>query len=718
MIQDINIFNLNLSEELNINDIKFKDLSKFISYYIKNNINFDEYEEKNFINKNEYYLDINSKYISFIDIEKMNLLIQLNIQFERGKKEFFFTGPYSIGKTFSLLEHKLNNLSDKSKKVAYYNIEVLSKEDNYFEIIAYESRHLFEKNEEWKNIFLEVLKSNLKGYFNILIKLIELIPQANSFNQSTKYIFILDQIKFKSIDKNNYEYSQISKIRQIIKKSTNYFLIGCCSINYKGVKKLLFKNWFNTNILDNNSDIDVPQIYYISTLQSGENDDNKYLNSLGNLPRYRYFKNNLDSKFINIMCKIIKKKLLKFYGDDIYFASAKLKDLQSKINISISNNQEFEKFLDESPIKFFTIDKKNNKVNYSYPLVKVAIEEIINNAELNYFNGTTRSEKGWHFERKIIDHIKTAHIISDIYIDNYYEIKSIFLKEKITEPNFDKKDNSLFYFKYCNVRRYDCALYIGNKNELLLIQIALYRNKGQIEAYNENNFHKDINSMQKFLKTNNLEVKKYFLLFIFNKDDYLLTDYEAINSNGFKYSLYDSNNSCFCKNEKNFYQINYLLQENNAIENDNEEEYIKFGKKDGEFIFNYKYDIFQYYVYKGMTLCEFIEQIFGNDIDSQKELLSFNSENFIFIKIFFCNNNRYYCDKNDSNGNEIFYITFYENHIYFGKSIVSIPFMTINLKSYDIFLKKITYDVKINSLIGFIFKNKKSNNMINKYRRK
>ncbi len=702
VIQEIDLFKNNY-EEPNINEKKFKNLSKFIHCYIKNKINFNEYEESKFIDKSKYNINPNSEYIFFDKNEKYKF------NFDDGEKEFFFTGPYSIGKTFSLLEYKLNSILDKTQKIAYYNLEALSKEKNYFEIIAYESRNLFENNEDWKEIFLEISNLGIKEYFDILIKLIELIPNKKSFRKNIKYIYILDQIKFKYIEEDNYEFKKINKIREIIKNINNYYLIGCCSINYHGVKTMLFNNWFHQDNDNKQLNLRIPKIYYFRKFQQKNNRNNKYLNLLGNLTGFRHIKNNLDSKYINIMCKRIKKKLLKFYNDNENIAISKLKQLKSKINKSIEIKKDYQKLLDVTPIKYFIIDNQNNTIDYLYPLVQVAIEEIINTSELNKFNGATNNEKEWYFKRKVIYDIKTTHIINDIYIDNYYQIKSIFLKDKINDSNFDKNENSLFYFQYCNALRYDCAVYLGNENALLLIQIVLYKNKKQIEIYNDNNFQKDINSMQKFLRINNLEIRNYYLLFIFNKDEYSLSDFDTIKSKYFKYNIYDLENSCFFKKENNYYQINYLPS--NIIDDERENDSLKFSKRDGSFCYNSN-EIFQYYIYKGMTLEEFMEQIFGDDIDSPEIIFNLKGKDFFFKNKYTYNDN-YYNDMNDSTGDEIFFIAFIEDKIYFGNAIINKISTKINLKVYDIFLKIFIENVHSNSLTGFIFKKNKSIDITN-----
>ena len=641
----------------------------------------------------------------------------LCLQIEKGIKEYFFTGPYSIGKTFSLLEFKMNILN-KINKPAYFNLEVLSNKENYFQILAYESRNLFENNDEWKDIFLQLKNKNKTNYLDLIINLIGLIPKIKSYNLNKKYIFILDQIKFK--DESDYVFHKVNEIREKIKNIINVYLIGCCSINYHGVKKLLFLNWFHRDSIIPNINID-----YINTLQSSNSENNKYLNYLGNLPRYRQLKDTINSKYINILCKIIKKKISKFFNDNNDLIYNNLMGL--KINEPI-NDENFEQFLNNIPIKYFIINYKEKYIDFSYPLVKLAIEELLNTITINDYIYHSQSEKVWHFERKIINEIKTKHILNNYYIDNYYQINSIFLKEKIVSEFFDINENSFFYFKYCNVKHYDCALYFGKEKSLLLIQIALYRNKEQIKVYNNKNFTKDIKKMKKFLDVNNIEVNNYYLLFIFNQDEYEKTDFETLNSKGFKYYLYDLKHSRFSLVNNEIYQIKFSNSDNNEDidncnnidnddndeNNDDEENYIEFGKYQGKFSFRYNNDLFLYYYYKRMSLEKFINEVLSEEIGSNfKDILNIGNKRYYLSCVYdYCN--KFYFSIHDNIGQEVLFIGLKDYIIYFGFGFVCFPYKKLTFNSYDPSLMILSKNINFNdNLRGFLFKC--SNSYINNH---
>ena len=75
----------------------------YIKYYLKNEINLEKYEEYNFIDKNIFEIDIDSKLDIFFIKERKLFLDEILSEFKKGIKEYFFTGLHSIGKTFTLL---------------------------------------------------------------------------------------------------------------------------------------------------------------------------------------------------------------------------------------------------------------------------------------------------------------------------------------------------------------------------------------------------------------------------------------------------------------------------------------------------------------------------------------------------------------------------------------------------------------------------------------
>ena len=612
-IEDINIFNINYFNEpenktlseFNKNIKKLKDLSRFVHFYIKNEINIYNYEERKFIKEEDFILNIDSEFISY-DLVRREQYWQF---FEDIKDEYFFTGPHSIGKTFTLLS--FSNYNRKIIRKAYFNLEVLKSNKQYFEIIAYEARHLFDDNDSWKNAFIKIKE---RDPFAIIKSLIETV----SSKTEEKFIFILDQIKFQSTKEEDIEFQQIKSIRKIIKNTKNCFLIGCCSINYKGVKDILFDQWFSfnnrtitlkyiTKILTNSAYDSQIDIEYIE-----ENKENKFLKMLGGLPRYMNIKNVLNKKILNVMIKKIKEKIQHFYNKNKLLSFSNLEEI--KVNESFQNLIDFKLFLEKIPFKYFIINMNDKSVDYAYPLVKIAIDELLNSNKLNKFIPNNESEREWKFERNVIDHIKTTHIFGKYYIDSYYEIPTIYRKFKIEDELFSNSENILFYFSYVNVRRYDCAIYLCDSKSLILGQISIKKVKKQLDKYNIDNFEKDIDGIQKFLKINKLDVKNYYLLFILDYDNYCKKEnYELIESYNFKYCKFDYNNNCFMGRINDYYAIKYSPNKNiNLIEDD--EKLFEFGIKENSFIYTDIKKEFKYYTEKGTNLQDFLEQTVDEEI--------------------------------------------------------------------------------------------------------
>ena len=97
-IEDINIFEKDFSDEPK-KFCKLKDLSSYISYYLKSEINISEYPEKNYINEKDYILTPGTKFDYYM--QKKRTLISIGFEnICKTFKEYFITGNVSIGKNF------------------------------------------------------------------------------------------------------------------------------------------------------------------------------------------------------------------------------------------------------------------------------------------------------------------------------------------------------------------------------------------------------------------------------------------------------------------------------------------------------------------------------------------------------------------------------------------------------------------------------------------
>ena len=701
-VEDIYIFeNNDLFNENNKNIKKFEDLSIYINYYMKNKLDIFKYEEKDFINKNDYNISKDSEFEIFDIKGRTQFISFLENNME---KEYFFTGPDSIGKTFTLL--LFNNHNTKNKRKVYFNIEALKRNYNYFEIIAYETRHLFDSKEIWKNTFIYLQEKEIKDPFDIINYLIELLSQKKNISD-TKYFFILDQIQFIEVNEYNTEYKWIKKIIQNIKQTGNCFLIGCCSINYKGVKDLLFNNWFPNEYNTNNIKLNYISSFGNKTANEKEKnyDDNKYLEILGNLPRYKNIKNLLNKKIINILTKKIKEKIEKFYNKN-KLSLSDLEKLEIEINKPFKERKAFKLFLDKNPFKYFIINNNNNSIDYAYPLVKKAIKELIESNEIKNFEEKEKKKKNWNFIRKVIDKIKTSHVFGKYYIDNYFEIPILYKGYKIKDEFFSNKENNLFYMAYMNRRRFNFAIYLYDIKALILIKICIKTNKKELINYSKENINKNLNEIQKFLEINELEVNEYYMYFILDEDNFIIKEnYELIESFYFQYCLFNYNKNIFTTNVGYFNTINYLGNEKIDINNNDDIKIYGFGIKDDSFIYDNNIKAFKFYAEKGMTLKDFLEQIFDDDkCDKFHQKFKYDEDKYYLIKIGNLIGKELWVVKNEIlNGNKILFLNLFAGVLYIGIGDIKegeIKFSFRTLEN-EFFCEEIH---KFSFMTGFIFK--------------
>lgn len=629
IVVDINFNELKKSENNIVNS--FKDLSKYINFYLKDEVELEKYEENNFIDKNIFKIEPDSKINVFFRDNRKLFTDSIINKFIKGTKEFFFTGLHSIGKTFTLLLFK-SEIHEQIIKV-YFNMEAL-KTEKFLEIIIYESQKLFDNENKWKDAFIQLKNkiSDTNNHLNILYNLIKLFVQKYA-KKEIKYVIILDQIKFEKIgDK---EYNFINSVRKVIKSSNNVHLIGCCSINYKGVKDILFYNWNKEEKEEKEDDKkeeeeeeNIPELFYVRQSEFfGEkiNESNKYLNLLGNIPRFKNIENKLNSKIVNLFLKKIKEKFFKFYGLNEFYKFKKIENIP--VTKKFKNMKDFLDKLQKIPFKYFEIDLTQRMFDFSCPIIERAIKEILEEYELKEKAVDNNIELGWYFEKRVIYALRVTNLLDNkYYIDNSYLIPTIFLPHKIEDLN--QKENSFFYFEFCNVKRYDCAIYLGKEKALLLIQISIRKPKYKLDEYS-NNFQGDLEDLQRFIKKNNLKVNKYYLLFILLYSNYVKEEnLTEIRDSGFSYILYDlADNQFKGKIENNLFEIPNTI--NSRIDYDIDENYFMFGKDNYSFDFEYKGKYHKYYVEKNFSLERFFNEIFDEIIKEEfKKITKFDFSGF------------------------------------------------------------------------------------------
>ena len=228
---------------------------------------------------------------------------------------------------------------------------------------------------------------------------------------------------------------------------------------------------------------------------------------------------------------------------------------------SFEEKTNFLQELDKIPFKYFEIYEEKNMFDFSCPLIKRAIEE--NEMNKKIIDDNCECGLGWYFEKRVIYSIRTKNLIPEkYYIDNSYLIPTIFLPHKV--EGLDLKENSFFYFEYCNLRRYNSAIYLGAKQSLILFKISIKKPENNLDEYNLNNFQTNLEDIQRFLKINKLKVKNYYLVFILEHSNYKIKEnIIKINERGFSYILYDLENNKFQgKLNDNLFEIKNTINSN------------------------------------------------------------------------------------------------------------------------------------------------------------
>lgn len=663
----------------------FGNLSKYIKLYMKNEIHFGDFPEKNYFNEKNFSIKNDDKmdYYYTIYDQRFHLWLEFGTIID-GNKSFFFTGPHGIGKTFSLLGF-LAFYNESKFHYIYINLDILNKEEDFMKILFYEARNLFSNVEEYISAF-KYLEKNLKYPFfdsldelgkDILLPVFYLMEYIISIKKNIleKYVIVIDQFKY--IDDGEYISKLIKKIKEIIENNTGFSLIVCSSINYHGIKQNLIKQ-----IEDPFTEQIFPFKLRNQTCKMPEN-NNENLSLLGYLPRYRRISNLINLKYINFMKKLIKQKFFKFYQENTkeflydnledeiikklkWIKIKKMKQLPSK---------EMKCFIEDNPIKYFLVDLNKSNFDYLFPLLNEIINEIIQSYNLKHIpiGILNDAEKGWYFEHLLFDCIKNKNIFINIYIEKSIMIKTIFKKEKI--KNFDNKINILFYFSYSNVKRYDAVIYNGEKEEAILIQASRHKHKKKLSEYTNKNLENDISKIEnKFFKVNKIKPKKYYLIFVLDYDNYYSDSdkMEELSAYDYNYIFFQTKDESFhYEQDKPLKEIIYKHYELNEINDEEIKGFIftknNYFKKINENDIEYKPGY--YYVEKGMTLLNFLEETcdeYENLIDeiSQKQISKYELKTF----------NRYYytimhIDELKNQSKERIVLALNDDHMFIGKPI-------------------------------------------------
>ena len=633
MKMEFEIMNIPLKKIFNSEKEKeevFGKLSSNINLYMKNQFDFENFPEKKFFSKDDFLIKNKDKmvYYSTASCDRVQLILKLRKIINNGE-ELFFAGPHGIGKTFTLLSFL--TILEPNIYYIYINLDILTREKNNMKVLLEEAKNLFQEENEYisafeyvkKNMiisglesrslyFLSSLNSELLSTVIYLIDYIELKIK----NPENKYLIVIDQFKYET--DSNYDTQLINELRTKIFKKKRFSLIVCSSINYTGIKNILL-----LNIEKRHKECLFPYKFYNKLCEKPFiQNESEYLNLFGYLPRYCQIQKIINKKYVK---KKLKQKFYKFYSkltnlkngeleEKIVDSLRKIKDKRKQI----LNLFDMKSFIENNPIKYFTIDTENNCYDYLFPLIGTIIDEIIKSKEIKDSLNTVLNEveKGWFFEHSLFDSLKNSNDFLGFYIEDTIEIQSIFKKEIIKD--LDKNANTLFTFSISNVKRYVGVIYIPKENASILIQASIHMPVKKLAEYIEDNIEDDIKKMNKrFFKPNKISPEKYYLVFVLDYNNY----YRSL---AYKQEISQFNyNYCFYEPDKALIHYNNLEKEslkelkynhsNISVEEEHNEGFL-FTKNDGFNLITDNVFIDKpgfYYAEKGMKLLTFLEEIFS-----------------------------------------------------------------------------------------------------------
>ena len=413
-------------------DIKYIDILKELGCYIKDcefelreKKTLDELKLKEILSDEEDYKPSQySKYfyeyfiyedktrenkIIIYQNNRIRKIINDNIKelkWNKDLKTFKFTGPHSIGKSFTLFR-----ISRIYYNIAYINLKILDENKNNlyksYSIIMHElERANINNNELYKlNKLIKESYDTNKSHLKLLLNIIQFL---NGLNQI--FIFILDQFKMKYVE---------NGFLEKIKEFGNIKIVYCSSINDKWIRDECIKTWTKKgkNLFelkkDNQDYYFYFKIIYNFFLNNNES-TNDILRQFAYMPKYikKYNDFNDTNKFYDDTRTRIEKKIDEFCSSNKIEKSLLLTNLKYIINKEF-NIEKFESVIPFCPLKYFIVDFR---LKGSYFVIRPIFPFMIN--IVNYKFKETECLN--YFKNKIY---KKDTIVNDYVKGDYFEMK-------------------------------------------------------------------------------------------------------------------------------------------------------------------------------------------------------------------------------------------------------------------------------------------------------
>ena len=340
---------------------------EYSSYFYKYLIYEDEKKKKEKIifQNNEIRNQILVNMINMREDDKLNI--------------FKFTGPSSIGKSFTLLR-----FSRVCFNMAYINLKVLQNlkndlEESYKMIIHELERFQIGTNLDNLNKIIKSSYENNNSYCELLLNIMEFLNEINLVS-----IFIFDQFKDK--------YIEVGFIQKI-KAFKNINIVQCSSINDKNIRKECIKTW-----IDNRESPSVLKIinqeyyFYFQKIYNYSPETKmqrkEIFKPLGYMPKYinKYKNYTSANKIYEDVKKHIDEKLDIFCKSNDIEKSFMFANLKYIVNKKYTYD-ELGSIIRYTPLKYFIIFFKREffKIKPIFPLMYNIINYKLKETECDNF---------------------------------------------------------------------------------------------------------------------------------------------------------------------------------------------------------------------------------------------------------------------------------------------------------------------------------------------
>ena len=363
----------------------------------------EEYKVKDYSSfyQDYFYEDIDpdSKFKYIENDVRKTIYNNLNIVLFEKVKTFKFTGPFSIGKSITLLQ-----FCRTTENAFYLNLKIIKEKglkDSYL-ILREEFSNMLGKNYDKVQNFIEILYNYSTPPLEAIIKIMDLFSE---FEECNGYLFVLDQYKRKYLNINLNK--RLEELNQILR------IVYCSSINDDIIRKQCLESWeigIGTTLKESN------QIYYFYYGEIYEIllEDEKYpfYKELKGISKYKKYCMDSDLTKEEIKEKIIEKiskKLKEFCEIMNYSLGFLLMNLKNIINKKYKLDK-LNEVMHYCPLKFFVVKFYENeffKIKKRFPFLKYIINRKIKDEEVNnYFKDekylknsiVNESVKGDYFE--------------------------------------------------------------------------------------------------------------------------------------------------------------------------------------------------------------------------------------------------------------------------------------------------------------------------------